>query len=182
MCSGPPVTTLSRPGLQHHGDVARTTHPFHGPNGVPLPGRARETTTYRTAQTARGTPRHATWDFSIAANGTRDTYQLLTERLPDSNSSRRTRAHDVVAKGRTRPNVHRLQIWLVDRVYGSSQALRRVAGIRDRSYAAIRPRCLRGPSFSLSPQTKNRSCFDTSCGVRAFQRASQLPAPCPSAN
>ena len=129
-----------------------------------------------------GTPRHATWDFSIAANGARDTCQLLAERRPDSSSSRRTRAHDIVAKRRTRPNVHRLQIWLVDRVYGSSRTLRRVAGVGDGSYAAIRPRCLRGPSFSLSPQTKNRSCFDKSCGVRAFQRASQLPAPCPSAN
>ena len=59
-------------------------------------------------RTPRGTPRHAPWDFSIAANGARDTCQLLTERRPDSSSSRRTRGHDVAAKERTRPDVHRL--------------------------------------------------------------------------
>ena len=104
----PPRTTFARPRHQHRRDAAHTTHPNHGPKCEKLPGRVRETSTNRNARTARGAPQLAAGHSSIATTGARDAHQLLTARRPDSSAFRRTRAHDVAAKGRTRPNVRRL--------------------------------------------------------------------------
>ena len=104
----PPRTTFARPRHQHRRDAAHTTHPNHGPKCEKLPGRVRETSTNRNARAVRGAPRLAAGHSSIATTGARDAHELLTARRPDSSAFRRTRAHDVAAKGRTRPNVRRL--------------------------------------------------------------------------